>query len=682
MNKTVLGMETLINAMEVKKMAKKNNVLTGRVLGEDLTSVIELKKDEDQIVNLTNAYNIIGALAKLGYVAGSKIGQIISLTCVCETLKDIELNKQFLIEGSRKQVDLFKLSLVFPYLNTAENKIRGYESVFTEDEFAEVTDRNNRTQTILLACKDKIKDFSDRLKEIAYLELEDLLVIGRDLEIVATVMSELEIDAAKNEKKREGMIDISEFMNEFMTQNSRKFKMFDNFDTVKEAKRMKDNDPNKDYAKLELELKTKPSLFEYEDVLKKLQDEHMQALYNGEIPEHDEEDLPDVALSMCAVRDPLYTMNEELLNVMNIQMNKLGDIYNNSDNDLFKGFDVMPERDETLNKFKDETPEQSVIAIKKIAILVYDMISSTYKFKNYMSMSKVEEIATIGRNIIYTAATDRGISLADAFYLGVDAAWLKVVNGKINPRGYFRYKACEAVFGNELKCHFNAEAMCKEVEVEIPEELFEVEDLFINNKLFNFENGSCEIEGLDGEYYSILRLDNINFTGKVLVKIDEEGYLAFMEQLNPYVYERVSFFALNSISNMLIDANKFSAEEMAKITIVDAKERYAFTNAYKKAKVIDTVRYNAKEADVLAYANNIAPVLNAFDNITKFAVTMSERFSIAPDVRREHIYMKDATNGAVRMVGSLVNFSIDKPLKDCSDMKIVSTPIGALIVVK
>lgn len=682
MNKTILGMETLVNAMEAKKMAKKNNVLTGRVLGEDLTSVIELKKDEDQTVDLTNAYSIIGALAKLGYVAGSKIGQIISLTCVCETLKDIELNKQFLVNGSRKQVDLFKLSLVFPYLNIAENKRRGYESVFTEDEFTEVTDRNNRTQIILLACKDKIKDFSDRLKEIAYLELEDLLVIGRDLEIVATVMSELEIDAAKNEKKREGMIDISEFMNEFMTQNSRKFKMFDNFDTVKEAKRMKDNDPFKEYVKLELELKTKPSLFEYEDVLKKLQDEYMQALYDGQQPEHKEEDLPDVALSMCAVRDPLYTMNEELLRIMNIQMSKLGDVYNNSDNDLFKGFDVMPERDETLNKFKDETPEQSVIAVKKIAILVYDMISSIYKFKNYMSMSKVEEVAVMGRNMIYTAATDRGISLADAFYLGVDAAWLKIVNGKINPRGYFRYKACEAVFGNELKCHFNAEAMCKEVEVEIPEELFEVEDLFTNNKLFNFENGSCEIEGLDGEYYSMLRLDNITFTGKVLVKIDEEGYLTFMEQLNPYAYERVSFFALNSISNMLIDSNKFSAEEIAKITIVDAKERYAFTNAYNKAKIIDNVRYNAKEADLLAYANKTAPVLNAFDNITKFAVTMSERFSIIPDVRREHIYMKDETNGAVRMIGSLVNFSMDKSLKDCSDMKIVSTPVGALIVVK
>ena len=65
--------------------------------------------------------------------------------------------------------------------------------------------------------------------------------------------------------------------------------------------------------------------------------------------------------------------------------------------------------------------------------------------------------------------------------------------------------------------------MSKEVDIEIPEELFEVEDLFENNRIFNFENGSCEVQGVDGEYYSMFRIDNDEFTGKVLVEIDEEG---------------------------------------------------------------------------------------------------------------------------------------------------------------
>ena len=680
MKNLTLGMDALLGAKDAKMAARENATLAQRVLGEDVDMVVELKSQKDKEVNLTNAYSIIASLAKLGYVAGSKIGQIISLTCVCETLKDEELCKQFLVKGSNKMVDMHKLSLVFP--NIGQGDKSGYETVFTKEEQAVVTDKLGRTQTILLACKDKIAEFAKALEETACLNIEDLYTIGRDLEIVATVMSELEIDAAKDEEKRAGMIDISEFMNEFMTQNSRKFAVVNNFDEVKAAKRERDNDKTKAMVDLNLSLTTGKSLFEYEEVLAEVEREYEEVTSRGEKYVCEKFELPSLALKMCSVKDPLFEMNERLLNVLNAQMKKLGECYNVSDMDLFTGFDMTPVRNEALNKYKNESIDDSVVVVKKTAIAVYDIISNIYKYKKYMSLAKVEEVATLGRNMIYSTAADRGIAPEDAFFLAVDAAWLKVSNGKLNQRGYFRYRACEAVFRDELKCHFNAEAMCKEVEIEVPDELLEVEDLFQDNKIFDFKDGSCEIEGLDGEYYSLLRIDDMYFTGKVLMKIDEEGYITFMEELNPYKYEKVDFFLLDSIADMNLEANRLDGQALNELTAQDSTNIYAFGSCYNKSRIVDTIRFDTEEKHILEFANKVAPALEKFDNTVKFAVSMSDRFVLKPSCRATHIYMKDTKTEAARMVGELLNFRLTKQLKDCTNMNVISTPAGAMIVVK
>lgn len=679
MKNTVNAMEKLVGANKAKNTVDTNNMIAKRVLGSDTDKITALKANENEKINLANAFNTVSTLAKLGYVAGSKIGQIISLTCVCETLKDEELNKQFLLKGSNDMVDLHKLSLVFPKVGSKPSAMEGYQTVFTQEQHAIVTDKLGRTQTVLLACKDKIEDFALNIEACSMLTLKDLVTIGRDLEIVATVMSELEIDAAKDEKKREGMIDISEFMNEYMTQSSRKFAVESNFAELKEVK--KNNATAQ--VKLAQTISTQRTLFDYEDILQELKEVREAKIEAGEDPDLEEWELPSVALGACSVMDPLYALVEALLGVTNTQMETLGDLYRSSDMDLFKGFDITPQRDEAANKYKNETVKDSVIAIKKAAIQVYNMINSVYKYKKYMPMCRVEDVAAMGRNMIYTMATDRGISLADAFYLSVDAAWLRIDNkGQLTQRGSFAYRACEAVFVNELKCHFNAEAMSKEVDIEIPEELFDVEDLFIDNRIFDFVDGSCEVQGLDGEYYSMFRIDNDEFTGKVLVKIDEEGYLVFLEALNPYEFERVDFFMLDSIANMTIAENKIDAKGLKALIDTDAVEAGAFNEAYNKSVVKDSNKFYAKEADLLKYANEVEPVIATFNNVVKFPVTMSQRFSLIPSPRRRHLYIKDMNDGAARFVGSLAGFSLSKQLKDCNDIRIVTTPVGSLIVVK
>lgn len=679
MKNTVNAMEILVGANKAKNTLDINNLIAKRVLGSDADKITALKADENKELNLANAFNVVSTLAKLGYVAGSKIGQIISLTCVCETLKDKELNKQFLLEGSNDMVDLHKLSLIFPKVGSKPSTMEGYETVFTKEQHRVVTDKLGRTQTVLLACKDKIEDFALQIEACSMLTLKDLVTIGRDLEIVATVMSELEIDAAKDEKKREGMIDISEFMNEYMTQSSRKFKVENNFAELKDAK--KNNAAA--HVKLAQTLCTNQTLFDYEDILKELKEERQAALDAGEKPEHEEWELPSVALKRCSVMDPLFELVEALVGVTNTQMETLGDLFRTSDMDLFKGFDITPQRDEAANKYKNETVTDSVVAIKKAAVQVYNMINSVYKYKKFMPMCRVEDVAEIGRNMIYTMATDRGISLADAFYLSVDAGWLKVDNkGQLTQRASFAYRACEAVFANELKCHFNADAMSKEVDIEIPEELFEVEDLFVENRLFEFVDGSCEVQGVDGEYYSMLRVDNDEFTGKVLVKIDEEGYLVFLEGLNPYEFERVDFFMLDSIANMTSAENRYSFEQVQALIAADKTQANVFDAVYNKSVVRDTNRFYANEAELLKFANEVEPVIGAFNNIVKFPVMMSERFALKPSPRRRHLYIEDNKGKAARFVGSLAGFSLSKQLKDCSDVRVVTTPVGSIIVVK
>ena len=160
MKNTVNAMEILVGANKAKNTLDINNLIAKRVLGSDADKIIALKADENKELNLANAFNVVSTLAKLGYVAGSKIGQIISLTCVCETLKDKELNKQLLLEGSNDMVDLHKLSLIFPKVGSKPSTMEGYITVFTEDQHRVVTDKLGRTQTVLLACKDKIESFA------------------------------------------------------------------------------------------------------------------------------------------------------------------------------------------------------------------------------------------------------------------------------------------------------------------------------------------------------------------------------------------------------------------------------------------------------------------------------------------------------------------------------------------
>lgn len=680
--KNTNAMERFVNAnknQNVLNIMNENNKTAKRVLS-DLNVIRDLKAKEDGTIDLTDALNAMGILAKLGYAPGSKIGIIISLTCVCEALKDKDLNKQFLAAGSEDVVDLHKLSLVFPYVGQAGTLNEGYKTVFLPEHHAIVTDKLGRTQTVLLAAKDRIAEFSQAIRECGMLHIDDLVTIGRDLEIVSTVMSELEIDAAKDEKKREGMIDISDFMNEYMTQNSRSFGVINNFSELKENK---DNNSEKEVV-LSQTINTGKSLFQYEEVLAELIEERQAQLDAGEAPTFEEHELESVALGRCSVMDPLFALVQAVLEATNSQMETLGKLYKTSNMDLFKGFDIMPERNEEANKHQNETVTQSVVAIKKAAILVYSMINSVYKYKGYMSMCKVEDLAAMGRNIIYTMAQDRGIELSDAFYLAVDAAWLRIDNkGNLANRGYFAYRACEAVFSNELKCHFNSKAMSKEVDIEIPEELFEVEDLFENNRIFNFENGSCEVQGVDGEYYSMFRIDNDEFTGKVLVEIDEEGYLTFLEALNPYEFERVDFFMLDSIANMTIDANKVNAEQLAGLVAAENNgDKFAFHKAYNNSKVVDKNKAFAKEAELLKFANQVEPVIATFDNLVKFPVTMAQRFSLVPSKGRSHLYMKDATDGAARFIGSLAQVRLSKKLKDCTDLRAMTTPVGSIIIVK
>ncbi|MGL5766012.1 MAG: hypothetical protein ACRCX8_10270 [Sarcina sp.] len=658
-------------------VAAVNERIANRFVGNDVNFVDLLKKSNKEI-DLTAAYSSIGFLARAGYSAGSKIGLIISLTCVCEALKDKDLNKQFLVTGSTKHVDLFKLSLVFPYVGSESNGKEGYTSIFTEEEYVIVTDKFKRTQTILKACKEKIEEFPQALKNITCLELKDLIAIGKDLEIVATVMSELEIDAAKDDAKREGMIDVSDFMNEYMTQSSRSFKLLHNFEAMKEAKRVGNSELN-----ISLDLATaKKSLFKFEEVCEdtyKMFKAHNEK-FGTDMPS--DEEIKDTALKSCCVEDPLFELIGELVDSLTPDLTALSKQFNKSNMDMFRKFDITPEIDQDLNTTK-ETPAQSKLYVQRVIIKLYDIISSIYKFKKYLNMNKIEEVGITARNIIYTVGTERGMSVEDIFFLGVHAGWLKDGEKDVSARGAFRYKAVESVFATELKCHFAPEAMCSEVEIEVPDELLEVEDLFEDGEIFEFVNGACNTMGNDGEEYSMIRLDNTSYTGDVLVEIDEEGFITFCEPLDPYEFEATDFFLLDSISDMRMkEFNKLTGEQMNELLDQESKNIYAFNQVYNKAKIVDTVPNFSEETVSIKYANQVKGAFTEFNNKIKFVVEHKDNFELKPSRRRSHLYMKQISTGDCRMAGELKALRVTKSLKTCSNMEIVSTPVGAILVTK
>lgn len=640
--------------------------------------VIDLSKGMD---------NIMGSLAKFGYMPGSDISIIISVTCVCFVLKDKELNKQFLDKDGK--VDLFKLRAIFPYVGTKGNGI-GYTSLFSNEEYVRIADKTMREHLVLGAYKSKLAAFPVKIANFTSGDGDDLVRIGKDLEIASTVISELELDAAKNEEKREGMISIEDFMNTRLKQQSRNLSFMNNFQDIVSYM---NGYSSKAVTKLVYGFANTKTMFDFDDYYAAKEEEYLTQLKeSGEYsiidPDTLKSELYKLKLqvrSECMIVDPLFSVVEAMMETVKDTLSKLADCYVESDMKIFKGLSILPQRNEEDNLIEHESLEDSILSVKKTALIVYEMINNAFIYNKLIPMMKIEDIAKVGRNVIYNAGAVRGFTPHDTFLMAADAGWYKrksngnIVNTANTNREHYKFAAVEAVFGTELKHYLNPNAMRKAADLEIPPEVLD-SNIFEPGSVLAFKDGQCLVP-LGDEVHTIIRLDELDYTGYLLLVVnEEEGYAEFIENTNQYAYDEIDYVIFDNIADITARSNSVAPEEFEAL-LVDAEiNNFAMSNRYKTSKL--TLKTKSEKEGVffltdeerVREAARIAPLVEYWENIIKLEYVKG----LNSGIEQNHYYLSDAT-GKGRILGKVHDSFLEED-KEYNNIFTIATPVGAIMV--
>lgn len=575
MNKNIeIRTKSIVADKARKEMFDKivQDALTTRDV-ETYDEVLKLKASKDTMVQLKNKGSIVMALARLGYVAGSMVGIITNLIEVSGVLMDNEYNIQFLKEDST--VDLRKLRKVFPTAGSKGNE-EGYSAIYMESNgnIIAVENLQGRRMRLIKALKSDISKFVEQLEMSNKFSQADLVRIGKDLEQIGRVMQELEIDSAKDATVKEGMKEITEFMSAYTCNlASKKLTISDNFAEIvankkadaKHKKDVKFTYSIDDYLPLDNAYDEAKKLFE--DYIKKNPDapqDELNEMYDN---------LIDECISKSLIRDAATTFKEYMVQQQACYLNQLVEMYEESDMRLFNDF-------LSLGIDKDTAV---INEVKKMAILACEMINNNFKYR----IHRPATLATNLRNAIYTFGESKGLTPEETFRIACNAGWFKMSGDKFLYIDNYRYAAISAMFTNELKWYFNADAMYTSIDVEIPEGF-----AIAPNTPFYMENGECEVELEDGSTDFMFCVEN--YTGIVIAKIVNDEPM-FVKYVNEYEYEQVEFLMFDEVCDLTQDANKYNAntasdEVIAKsVTIIKETNTKNMSDAEKKL---------AEEADV------------------------------------------------------------------------------------
>lgn len=645
-------------------------------------------KEDNQVLDLSQAIDsIMGSVAKFGYIPGSDIGIIIHVTCICYVLKDKDLNKQFLNEDGT--VDLFKLAAVFPKVGTVGNQC-GYNSVFSAEECIEILDKTGRIHNVMAAYKPRIKVFTDSIARFCGGTADDLVRIGRDLEVTSTVISELEIDAAKDDSKREGMVAIEDFMNtKGLKQRSRTIGFKNNF---KDIVNYKKGYISEAHTKLEYGFNEVKTMFDFDEYYNFKKEEFIKGLKDsGEYDEMDsqqlQKELGKLKLQVrneCVIEDPLFEIVQVMMDAVRPTLEELTRFYVNADMKLFKNFNILPQRDEEYNWMPHESLDDAIFAVKKTAVIVYEMINNVYSYSKLIAMMKPSDLAKIGRDVIYNSGAVRGFTPHDTFLMGVDAGWYKrdskgrISDTKDTNRERFSYAAVEAVFGTELKYYLNPEAMRKVADLDIPDEVLE-SGIFEPGLAFGFKDGQCSVE-VDGEEHTILRLDDVEYTGYLLLAVDDEGNAEFVENVDQYAFNEVDYAIFDSIADVTSTANSIAPEDFEALLVNAESTDFVVANKYKNSRLVlkttsekQGVKFLTEE-EKAREAERVAPLLGYWENIMK----LEYEKDLTSGITQRHYHLSDNT-GKGRILGKIHDSFLETD-KEYNNIFTIATPVGAIMI--
>ena len=593
-----------------KEMA--DNMIQQALVARDLNNyetVMYLKANKKTEIELNNSSDIVRVLARLGYVAGSMVGIITNLVEVSSVLMDNEYNVQFIKENGT--ADLIKLRKVFPTVGTKGNG-EGYEAIFAEsnNNIFLVENLQGRQMRLVKALKSDIAIFVEKLETTKVFVQEDLVRIGQDLEKIGRVMQELEIDSAKDATVKEGMMEITEFMSAYTCKlASKKLTVSHNFAEIVANKKAD--------AKHKKDVEFKYAIDDYlpldnaYDEAKKQFELFVEANPNST---HDElvkakTDAINKAMKDSLIKDSATELKEYMVQQQANFMGQLVEMYKMSNMKLFEDF-------LTLNIDKDVN---IVRYVKKMVIIACEMIHNHFKYAKHMPMAKVDELAVKLRNAIYTLGESKGLTPEETFRIACNAGWFKISmhegEEKFIPLNNYRYTAIAAMFTNELKWHFNADAMYSTIEVEIPDG-YEIAP----GTPFYMENGECEVELEDGSSDFIFCTEEDDYTGIVIAKVIN-GEAVFVKYVNEYEYEPVEFIMFDEVCDLTQAANIYDAQNATDEQISNAVTTITETNT-------NGMDAEEKELAEKADAIKLKESFNLWTNVIELSLTKKDEYAL------------------------------------------------------
>lgn len=630
---------------------------------ETYSKVLDLKANKKAIVELNNPSSIVMALARLGYVAGSMVGIITNLVEVSGVLMDNEYNVQFIKENGT--ADLTKLRKVFPTIGTKGNG-EGYEAIFAEsnNNIFLVENLQGRQMRLVKALKSDISIFVEKLETTKVFVQEDLVRIGQDLEKIGRVMQELEIDSAKDATVKEGMKEITEFMSAYTCKlASKKLTVSHNFAEI-EANKKADAKHKKD-VKFTYSIDDYLPLDNAYDYAKEQFELFVAANPNAsqeELVKAKTDAIKD-AMKESLIKDSATELKEYMVQQQYHFMNQLITRYEVSNMNLFKEF-------LTLNMDKDIN---IIHYVKKMVIIACEMIHNHFKYAKHMPMTRVDELAVKLRNAIYTLGESKGLTPEETFRIACNAGWFKVSmhegEEKFIPLNNYRYAAIAAMFTNELKWHFNADAMYSTIEVEIPDNF-----AIAPGTPFYMENGECEVELEDGSTDFMFCTEEDDYTGIVIAKVID-GEAVFVKYVNEYEYEPVEFIMFDKVCDLTQAANVYDAQNATDEQISNAVTIITETNT----NGMDAAE---KELAEKADAAKLQKSFGLWSNAIELSVSKKDKYSLHTIKvgGKLHLNLRRDSDAASRMLGRVSHVVKTNKMHEYNTMDTIVCAKGAIAI--
>ena len=625
--------------------------------------VQQLKTNKGTEIELKNPGTVIRALARLGYVAGSMVGIITNLVEVSGVLMDNEYNKQFLKEDGT--VDLIKLRKVFPAVGTEGNG-EGYAAIFMEanGNILLVENKQGRQMRLVKALKSDITIFVEQLKMSSKLTQEDLVRIGQDLEKIGRVMQELEIDSAKDATVKEGMKEITEFMSAYTCKlASKKLTISNSFADVVANKKAD--------AKHKKDVKFTYAIEEYLPLDKAYDEAKKQfELFVAANPNATQEDLIKAkkdaindAMKESLIEDAATELKGYMVQQQANFMGQLVEMYELSNMKLFEEFLA-------LNIDKDI---KAIHKVKKMVIVACEMIHNHFRYAKYIPMTKVDELAVKLRNAIYTLGESEGLTPEETFKIACNAGWFKITEYKgeenFSMVNNYRYTAISAMFANELKWHFNADAMYSTIEVEIPDNF-----AIAIGTPFYMENGECEVELEDGSTDFMFCTEEDDYTGIVIAKVIG-GEAVFVKYVNEYEFEQVEFLMFDNVCDLTQAANVYNANAATSEVIVNSVTTMTETNTYG----MDAEK---KELEEKSDAVRLQKSFGLWSNAIELSVSKKDKYSLHTIKigGKLHLNLRRDSDAASRMLGRVSHIVKNNKMHEYNTIDTIVCAKGAIAI--